>query len=265
MSKKEICKEEGCENVAAVRGLCCKHYEEQFSNRICLIKDCNNPVRAKGYCATHYNVYGKPRKPCAIDGCKGFAVGRSLCKPHYHQASKNGFEGFEKESAEDRFHKNYKVNHETGCWIWTAGASGNGYGTIAENYVDIYAHRFSYEIHKGLIPEGKYVCHDCDTPLCVNPEHLFLGTHLDNMEDMTNKGRSNKLKGQKHNMAKLTDAQVIVIRQRLQAGEKGINLALIYGVTPQMISYIKSGKNWTHLLPAPEKFSIKPRPLTSMA
>jgi hypothetical protein len=78
------------------------------------------------------------------------------------------------------------------CWLWTASTTGNGYGQFSPTCHPPktgYAHRFSYELHYGPIPAGMLVCHTCDNPRCVNPKHLFLGTHQDNATDMKQKGR----------------------------------------------------------------------------
>jgi HNH endonuclease len=91
-------------------------------------------------------------------------------------------------STADRFHEKYEPITESGCWIWL-GAETKGYGTIKHNGATVSAHRVSYLLHRGPIPNGLWVLHRCDTPLCVNPEHLFLGTPLDNERDKISKGR----------------------------------------------------------------------------
>ena len=78
---------------------------------------------------------------------------------------------------------------ETGCWIWLGYCDRNGYGDIKVEYKSWRAHRFSWVLHGGDIPEGQYVLHKCDEPSCVNPDHLFVGTQDDNIQDMIKKGR----------------------------------------------------------------------------
>lgn len=91
----------------------------------------------------------------------------------------------------DRLLKKIKIDSVTDCWIWQGGKNNIGYGMIRDEHGMRTTHRVSYEIHKGMIPKGMCVLHSCDNPLCVNPNHLRVGTHKDNTQDMISKGRSN--------------------------------------------------------------------------
>jgi len=82
-----------------------------------------------------------------------------------------------------------KVEKTDGCWLWTGALNVGGYGSFGFGDKRLGAHRFSYEIHKGEIPEGLFVCHSCDVRRCVNPDHLWLGNNAENMKDMYDKGR----------------------------------------------------------------------------
>jgi len=82
-----------------------------------------------------------------------------------------------------------KVQKSDGCWTWAGATWGRGYGAFKHEGRQVYAHRFAWEMAKGPIPAGLFVCHHCDNPLCVRPDHLFLGTHTDNMRDASRKGR----------------------------------------------------------------------------
>ena len=90
-----------------------------------------------------------------------------------------------------RFSEKYEVS-ESGCWLWRSTIVFKGYGQFYLNGKSRFAHRASWLLHKGAIPGGLFVCHTCDVPRCVNPEHLFLGTNKDNMQDMARKGRGRK-------------------------------------------------------------------------
>ncbi len=103
-----------------------------------------------------------------------------------------------KRPVEFRFWQQVAIIPEHSCWEWLGAKSPKGYGTFGANRKHFQAHRFSWQIHFGPIPDGLLVCHKCDNPSCVRPEHLFLGTALDNTRDMINKGR-NRLPEISHN------------------------------------------------------------------
>jgi DNA-binding XRE family transcriptional regulator len=134
-----------------------------------------------------------------------------------------------------------------GCWVWQASVAGKGYGQmkLPKQRRQEYAHRLSYLIYRSSIPLNMQVCHKCDNQRCVNPDHLFLGTCKDNLQDMKAKGRS--LFGSKNARAKLDDVKVRQIRQCLETGMTQDKIAVAFGVSQMNISRIKHGKRWAHV------------------
>ena len=138
-----------------------------------------------------------------------------------------------------------KVEKTDTCWLWTGYKHNQGYGIVRLNGNIVRAHRVSYFLEHGIIPEGLHICHHCDNPSCVNPSHLFAGTHKDNMQDKVNKGRCNAVYGEKHHKASLTEEQVLEIR-----AIKNINqteIAKLYGIHFNVVSSIILRKSWRHI------------------
>lgn len=138
---------------------------------------------------------------------------------------------------------NIGVNPETGCWEWTAYRLPSGYGKMVIGQKNRLAHRVSYELYCGPIPENLQVCHHCDNPSCVNPEHLFVGTNAENVADKVAKGR--QARGVGNGQAKLSAADIQSIRST--EGVSLRKLAKLYGVHNSQISRIRSGIKWAHL------------------
>ena len=133
----------------------------------------------------------------------------------------------------------------SGCWLWTGPHYPDGYGRLWVNGKHSLAHRLQWERFNGPIPKGMLICHHCDTPPCINPDHLFLGTHTDNMRDAARKGRQKNQWGEKNSNAIFTEDQIRAIRNdnriaRLIASE--------YGAAEITISQIKSRHRWPHVL-----------------
>lgn len=130
------------------------------------------------------------------------------------------------------------------CWEWDGGLKASGYGQFCFAGKKYAAHRFSYSLFRGGIPAGMEVCHSCDNRSCVNPDHLWLGTHTDNMRDMAAKGRCGVARGEKSRFAVLTSEQVSAI---LESDEVGTELARRYGVTKGAIYNIRNGRSWKEI------------------
>ena len=130
------------------------------------------------------------------------------------------------------------------CVLWTKCTDPQGYGVAWYMGKKTLAHRAAWAKAHGPIPEGMCVLHRCDTPACVNPDHLFLGTRGQNNADRAEKKRSADVSGEKHPASKLTEKQVIAIR----ADERPQRvLAALYGVDQSAISNIKRRRNWAHI------------------
>jgi hypothetical protein len=134
-------------------------------------------------------------KQCSVDGCDREVEAKGLCSRHYYRQKRGGditTKSMKEKSYTEKFWEKVKLSGLDDCWMWQATKDGNGYGMMKTNGRHERAHRVSHTLLKGTIPNGLFVCHTCDTPGCVNPAHLFLGTNDDNMKDMVAKGRSDK-------------------------------------------------------------------------
>ena len=141
-----------------------------------------------------------------------------------------------------------KVNKTKTCWIWTGYKARNGYGCfgLSAHVGPQKAHRVSWMLEHGEVPDDLCVLHKCDNPSCVRPDHLFLGTLKDNSQDMVRKGRD-RSQGSKNPRSKLNEEDVIEIRRLSKLGKTGYKLAKCYGISPASISLIINRKNWLHI------------------
>jgi len=145
-----------------------------------------------------------------------------------------------KGTLKERFESKYVPIPGTGCWIWTGATVPRGYGklSVRTSFWE-YAHRISWQLYRGAIQDGMYVCHKCDTPSCVNPDHLFIGSAKDNNDDMIAKNRN--CIGDARSDAKLTKKQVeFIYASKLP----GVWLSKEFGVSTGLISGIRRGKKW---------------------
>jgi hypothetical protein len=164
-------------------------------------------------------------------------TGQRLCSRTCAMASRG-------RSIQSRFYDFFSPGEPDDCWPWR-GTIHRGYGVIGDrNNRQYLAHRLSYEIHKGPIPNGLYVCHACDNPPCVNPRHLWIGDDAANQRDKALKGRAPR--GERHHRAKLTADDVRAIR-RLYPQSSQTEIAARYRMNQTVISDIVRGASWKHV------------------
>ena len=164
-------------------------------------------------------------------------------------------------SDKDRIYKMTKVDTVSMCWNWLGTLKGTDklkqYGSITVgSRIDgtrkqMSAHRFSYQVFNGEIPVGMFVCHTCDNPKCVNPKHLFLGTRQDNVDDRESKNRNVISSGEKHGNSKLTELQVLNIRQLKIDGVSRLEIHKITGISKTLIKEVLTYRNWKTVIPTP--------------
>ena len=147
--------------------------------------------------------------------------------------------------ARKRYWSRVKLGMGDGCWLWL-GTKTEGYGSIIIGGRSVKATHVAVYLDRGaVVPDGMCALHSCDTPPCVNPDHLRVGTRTDNSDDKCAKGR--QCQGEGHPDAKLTEAAVVEIVRRVRGGETRRSVAGDYGVTPQYVGQLAAGKNWKHL------------------
>lgn len=150
----------------------------------------------------------------------------------------------------DRFHTKFKVDPESGCWLWSATIVAGGYGHISlgRKHKSSKAHRVAWELYRGEIPTGLCVLHRCDVPACVNPDHLYLGTLKDNSRDMVQRGRNCAWReppdnrGERSPNAKLTDEAARHIARREMSRRE---YARLYGISMGTVGHIWGGRTWS--------------------
>lgn len=191
---------------------------------------------------------------CSIEGCDREVNSRGWCHKHYYRWYVHGDPTFTCQSRKLKY-KNSRDVLESGflkrepddCWEWLRSLSPFGYGKAWWNGKMYQAHRLSWEAYNGEIPDGLCVLHRCDNPKCINPSHLFLGSHKDNNKDMAKKGRHWDCRGSNNPRTNLTEENILEIRSLIQKGVSPLEISTMYNVNRPVIYEIKSGKNWSHV------------------
>jgi hypothetical protein len=187
-------------------------------------------------------------RTCSVDGCEGNAHAHGLCSGHDHRRRRYGdpLGQPSRPTVEERFWS--KVKKTADCWVWTAATNDNGYGFFGMGGRSGRMHlapRVAWLLTFGEIPAEAEVRHRCDNPPCVNPSHLVLGTHAENMADMTSRKR--QAVGVRFPHAKLTDEAVVEMRQLRSIGMTQAALGKRFGVSPGIVSDVLRGKRWKHV------------------
>lgn len=194
-------------------------------------------------------------RQCSVDGCDRGFYGRELCEMHYYRWKKTGdvrglgaerhFLSLDRPDELRTFLLDSRVITAAGCWEWTRGKS-NGYGVKRVNGKILRIPRLSLYLFKmESMDDARQVCHHCDNPPCFNPDHLFFGTHADNMRDMAEKGY---MKGSANWRAKLDEHRVARIKLLLSCGVPFGEVAPLFGVKTATVWMIAKGKSWKHVM-----------------
>lgn len=146
----------------------------------------------------------------------------------------------------------------SGCWLWLTYCGTKGYGQIKYKGNQMGAHRVSWIVHRGLIPEGALICHKCDVPCCVNPDHLYVGSNLTNRHDAIRRGRAPQ--GETAGQSNLTDSDILLIRSDPRPQRA---IAKEYGLSHTAIGNIKRGRTWTHIVDSNHQRSAVEWPIPS--
>lgn len=147
----------------------------------------------------------------------------------------------------ERFWSKVAVKGPDDCWLWVAGCNQDGYGNFRYKGKTTGAHRVAFLLDFKEIPISLCVLHSCDIPNCCNPKHLFLGTQKDNAQDRARKGRGNRPRGVLNGRAKLTEKDVLKIRELFVKNTTPLELSILYSVSRTQIYCIVNWRNWNHI------------------
>ena len=183
---------------------------------------------------------------CTVLECTRPGIARGMCNSHYRRGRRSGELSLipRPATAAGRFAEKWTLG-ESGCWEWQGAKNNRGYGWFSDGK-RMLAHRWSYARYVGPIAAGVEVMHTCDNPPCVNPTHLRVGSHADNMADAASKGRS--VQGERQAGAKLTEDDVRWLRSMPKAPrQKAIALGVILGVEEHTVYSVQGYRSWKHV------------------
>ena len=190
---------------------------------------------------------------CTVPECTGIHYGHGLCQKHYHRVRRTGSPDeirighrFTEQDPVERLWERSEWRGD--CLIYTAGRESRS-GHVMMGYNGRYqgVHRIAWACIHGPIPPGVVIRHSCDTPRCINEEHLLDGTVADNNRDRDERGRHVALNGSSNGYARLTEPDIPLIRQRLAAGESQRSVAAVFNVSQHTIWRIHTGRGWRHV------------------
>lgn len=187
----------------------------------------------------------EPNRTCSIRDCARKHWARGWCRLHYKRWLAHGDANRGRPSAEERFWRFVRRAGPADCWHWVGTLDAKGYGRLRFDGMPQPAQRVSYALNTGDIPAGLSVCHSCDTPACVNPAHLFVGTPQENADDMVRKGRHTY--GTRSPNAKLTDDLVRLGRDLREEGAPYTQIAGVLGVSESVARRACKGQIWKHV------------------
>lgn len=251
-----LCTVEGCDGRATAKGMCSKHYARwrRYGN--------TDTVRSR------WDGHEKQYNVCSVEGCGRLVHRATMCGMHRQRLRRHGDTGVVLPRRNgsvpvgERFWA--RVDKTGDCWVWTgATQKAWGYGLIGARGKSQLAHRIAWELTNGPIPEGMNVCHRCDNPPCVNPDHLFLGTQADNNADKESKSRGNHPRGERHGTytkpesvtrgsaspnTHLSERDIRAIRSMYATGDWSQEaLGQLFGSDQTAISKIVRRVSWKHV------------------
>jgi hypothetical protein len=223
-----------------------------MTNTTCITEGCERKQYFRGQCHGHYVRVGRPKpRQCSMEGCEKRARCQELCDMHYTRMRRHDdpaalMNADRTLTSDERLRRYGWTVTDADCWEFN-GPKRHGYGQISiKGNRSAIASRVAYETWVGEIGEDMFVCHQCDNPACINPEHLFLGTHDENMDDC--KAKKRNVHGVRQHIAKLTDTTSAEIRDLYSTGMyRQRDIAEIYGVSQTNVSQIVRRKTWKHV------------------